>query len=172
MISGRRAAREAALLVLFATDARNHKTIADVDEPLAAFREHLRADPEVIADLFGDDDEEEVPAGLVRRALKVLDPDGAQWPFVERLVRGVESHAKAIDDLISRSSLNWKLPRMGRVDRCVLRLATFELAFESDVPSRATLNEAIEIAKRYGTEDSGKFVNGILDRIATDLERV
>ena len=68
MISGRRAAREAALLVLFATDARNHKTIADVDEPLATFREHLRADPEVIADLFGDDDEEEVPAGLVRRA--------------------------------------------------------------------------------------------------------
>lgn len=170
MISGRRAAREAALLVLFATDARNHKTIADVDEPLSVFREHLRGDAEVITDLFSED--EEAPPGLVRRARKILGGDGGQWPFVERLVRGVESHSKAIDELISRSSLNWKLPRMGRVDRCVLRLATYELAFESDVPSRATLNEAIEIAKRYGTEDSGKFVNGILDRIANDLERV
>jgi N utilization substance protein B len=53
-----------------------------------------------------------------------------------------------------------------------LRLAVYELAFESDVPSKATLNEAIEIAKRYGTEDSGKFVNGVLDRIAQDLGRV
>lgn len=177
MITARRAAREAALLILFCVDARSRKRIGDVEGPLAEFREHLRGDAEVLGDLFADDDDEryddtEPPPGLVRRAAKILDPDGEQWPFVERLVRGVSAHSKAIDELIGKSSLNWKVPRMGRVDRSVLRLATYELAFEDDVPSRATLNEAIEIAKRYGTEDSGKFVNGILDRIAQDLERV
>lgn len=170
MISARRAAREAALLILFAADARNDKQIGDVSGPLDAFRAHLSHDDEVLGDLFAEG-EEEPPPGLLRRARAILEPAG-QWAFVERLVRGVEAHSKAIDELIGRSSLNWKLPRMSRVDRCVLRMATFELAFESDVPSRATLNEAIEIAKRYGAEDSGKFVNGILDRIAQDLERV
>jgi len=61
---------------------------------------------------------------------------------------------------------------MGIVDRNILRLAAFELAFEADVPSRVTLNEGIELAKRYGTEESGAFVNGILDRIAQELGRV
>ena len=89
-----------------------------------------------------------------------------------RIVDGVVSHLKSIDELIERFSLNWKVSRMARVDRNVLRLAAYELAFESDVPSRATLNEAIEIAKRFGTEDSGKFVNGILDRIAQEFGRV
>lgn len=170
MISARRAAREAVLLVLFAADARHEKQVGDVEVPLEAFRTHLRHDDEVLGDLFAED-EDDPPAGLLRRARAILDTEG-QWAFVERMVRGVADHSKAIDELIGRSSLNWKLPRMGRVDRCVLRMATYELAFEPDVPSRATLNEAIEIAKRYGTEDSGKFVNGILDRIAQDLERV
>ena len=87
-------------------------------------------------------------------------------------MRGVSDHLRVIDDLIGKSSLNWKVPRMNRVDRNILRQAAYELAFEPEVPGRATLNEAIELAKRYGTEDSGKFVNGILDRIAQDLERV
>ena len=78
----------------------------------------------------------------------------------------------ALDEMIARCSLNWKVPRMGIVDRNILRLAAFELAFEADVPSRVTLNEGIELAKRYGTEESGAFVNGILDRIAQELGRV
>ena len=171
MISARRAAREAALLVLFAVDARSRNRIEDVEPELEAFRDHLRTDEEVLADLFADDLAGPSP-GLIRRASKVLDTDGAHWPFVERLVKGVEAHSRALAELIGRCSLNWKLPRMGRVDRNVLRLAAYELAFEPDVPTKATLNEAIEIAKRYGTEDSGKFVNGILDRIAQDLGRV
>ncbi|MCA9538368.1 MAG: transcription antitermination factor NusB [Myxococcales bacterium] len=168
MISVRRAAREAALLILFAVDTQHRGAIEDVEPALAAFRDHLRSDDEVLGDLFSDD---EAPApGLIQRARRALD--GNQWPFVERLVRGVASHSRAIDEIVGRSSLNWKVKRMGRVDRNVLRLAAYELAFEGDVPSKATLNEAIEIAKRYGSEDSGKFVNGILDRIAQDLERV
>lgn len=165
MTSGRRAAREAALAILFAIDASRAD---EPNETLALFREHLRDDPEVVAVLFGD---EEPDPKLLGRVRKVLSEDG-QWDFVERLVRGTMSNRKAIDELVSRCSLNWKVSRMGRVDRNILRLAAYELAFESDVPSKATLNEAIEMAKRYGTEDSGKFVNGILDRIAQDLERL
>jgi N utilization substance protein B len=168
MISGRRAAREAALLVLFAADVRGED---DFEPALDSFATHLRADEEVLADLFGREDEALSP-GLMKKVRALLDADGNHWAFVERLVRGVSSHARAIDELIGRCSLNWKLSRMARVDRNILRLAAYELAFEPDVPSKATLNEAIEIAKRYGTEDSGKFVNGILDRIAQDLGRV
>ena len=76
----------------------------------------------------------------------------------------------SLDELIGRCSLNWKISRMGRVDRNVLRLAAYELAFEGDIPTRVTLNEAVELAKRFGTEDSSKFVNGIIDRIAQELE--
>lgn len=167
-VSGRRAAREIALLVLFAVDAGN---LDSAEEALKAFADNLRDDSEVVHDLFG---EEEGPtdAKLRERIQALLKSDSNHWTFVERLVRGVMDNLVAIDDLISRCSLNWKLGRMNRVDRNILRLAAFELAFEGDVPGKATLNEAIEIAKRYGTEESGKFVNGILDRIAQDLEQV
>jgi len=127
---------------------------------------------EVLTDLLGHSEYNPAPDALLDKALNTLGPDGQHWEFVERMIDGVASHSKAIDDLIERFSLNWKVSRMGRVDRNILRLAAYELAFESDVPSRATLNEAIEIAKRFGTEDSGKFVNGILDRIAQEFGRI
>ena len=168
MISGRRAAREVALLILFAGEMNGVETHEEV---LATFRDDLRDDDEILVDLFGRAEQRGF-TGLLSRARETLDVDGAHWLFVERLVRGVDDHRHAIDDLVGRSSLNWKVSRMGAVDRNVLRLAAYELAFEPDVPSKATLNEAIEIAKRYGSEDSGKFVNGILDRIAQELGRV
>lgn len=167
-ISGRRAARECALLVLFSLDAGRH---GEADSVLADFRNHLRDDDEVIDRLFGE--EEEAPDEKLRAWVrKLLQSEEKHWVFAERIVRGVSSNQGVLDDLISRCSQNWKLTRMGRVDRNILRLAAYELAFEGDIPGKATLNEAIEIAKRYGTEDSGKFVNGILDRIAQELEQV
>jgi len=169
VISGRRTARETALLVLFSVDVGNQP---NYETALENFREYLKDDNEVLTDLLGHSDYEPASASLLQRARKTLNPDGAHWQFVERMVRGVDSHSKAIDELIERFSLNWKVSRMGRVDRNILRLAAYELAFESDVPSRATLNEAIEIAKRFGSEDSGKFVNGVLDRIAQEFGRV
>ncbi|MCB9524135.1 MAG: transcription antitermination factor NusB [Myxococcales bacterium] len=170
MISGRRAAREAALVILFAMDAGR---VHDVDEALRTFTAALAGDDEVLHLLYADDDSP-FDAKRVARARRFLEPSGPEshWTFVERLVRGVSDHLRVIDDLIGKSSLNWKVPRMNRVDRNILRQAAYELAFEPEVPGRATLNEAIELAKRYGTEDSGKFVNGILDRIAQELERV
>ena len=169
MVSGRRAAREVALLVLFAVDVGKESS---TETALAAFRDHLRNDRDVLSELVSAADDESAPAGVVTQTRKVLATDSAHWQFVERLVQGVESHSKAIDDLIERFSLNWKVGRMGRVDRNILRVAVYELAFEGDVPTRATLNEAIEIAKRFGSVDSGKFVNGILDRLAQELGRV
>lgn len=167
-MTGRRAAREVALLMLFAVDAGKIET---PDEVLSLFADNMRDDPEVLASLFTDDPDAEPDPSKVRHARHVLS-GGPHWTFAQRLVRGAMNHASAIDTLISRYSVNWKVHRMNRVDRNVLRLAAYELTFEPDVPVRATLNEAIEMAKRYGAEESGKFVNGILDRIAQELERV
>ena len=87
---------------------------------------------------------------------------------VERLVQGVVSHLAEIDARITRASRNWRLERMARVDRNLLRLAVYEMAFTTDVPGKVAINEAIEIAKRFGTQETPAFVNGILDRVLTD----
>ena len=94
------------------------------------------------------------------------------WNRARGIREGVCAHLSLIDALIARCSLHWKLNRMNSVDRNVLRVATYELAFSEEIPGRAILNEAIEIAKRYGSEDSGRFVNGILDRVAHELGRL
>ena len=91
--------------------------------------------------------------------------------FANVLVRGVESDRDAIDDKIREVSHHWRLERMTQVDRNILRMATFELMKLDDVPRRVTLNEAIELAKRFGSEGSAGFVNGVLDRIASDLAK-
>ena len=92
--------------------------------------------------------------------------DSEAREFAEGLVGGVMEHLKSIDDLLEECSTNWKVVRMARVDRNILRLATYELRYRDDIPSRVTINEAVEIAKQYGEKDSGAFINGILDRIA------
>jgi N utilization substance protein B len=86
--------------------------------------------------------------------------------FARELVAGVGAHAERIDALIGRAAEHWRLGRLSRVDRCVLRLATFELLERVEIPVSVTIDEAIEIARRYGSDDSPAFVNGVLDRIA------
>lgn len=88
--------------------------------------------------------------------------------FARELVTGFESKRADVDERIRAVSHHWRLERMTRVDRNILRLATIELMLE-EVPVRVTLNEAVELAKRFGSEGSAGFVNGILDRIASDL---
>ncbi|MGZ3427443.1 MAG: transcription antitermination factor NusB [Polyangia bacterium] len=94
---------------------------------------------------------------------------GEIQPFAEKLVRGVREHLAEIDGQIQNVSKNWRLERMARVDRNLLRLALYELKFVDDVPAKVAINEAIEIAKRYGTSESSAFVNGILDRCREEL---
>lgn len=88
--------------------------------------------------------------------------------FANALVRGYAAEQTVIDERIRSVSQHWRLERMGRVDRNIIRLATYELLRMTDVPARVTLNEAIELAKRYGNEGSAAFVNGVLDRIASE----
>ncbi len=85
-----------------------------------------------------------------------------------RYVRTIKEKLEEIDEIISSKLENWTIERLSSVDRNVLRLGTYELLHEPDVPIEVTLDEMIEIAKKYGTENSGKFVNGVLDRIAKE----
>ena len=97
------------------------------------------------------------------------DPEGR--PYADELVSGLETRLADVDKLITAASNNWRLERMSRVDRNLLRMSTWELLAKKDVPRAVVIDEAVELAKSYGTEDSSAFVNGVLDRIANDLGR-
>ena len=90
--------------------------------------------------------------------------------FVEELVRGVLDNRPKIDDVIVKCAQNWDLHRMAGVDRNVMRLAVYEMLFRTDIPHPVSINEAISIAKNMGDVGSGRFVNGVLDRVRRDLE--
>jgi transcription antitermination protein NusB len=92
--------------------------------------------------------------------------------YGDELVRGVARELATIDESIAKASENWRIERMARVDRNVLRIATYELMREQEVPRSVALDEAVNLAKKFGSEDSGKFVNGVLSRIANDLGRL
>ena len=100
-----------------------------------------------------------------------FEPDPEGRSYADTLVRGVADNLDAVDKQIATASKNWRLERMGRVDRNLLRMGTWELMAQKDVPRAVVIDEAVELAKSYGTEDSSSFVNGVLDRIATDLGR-
>ena len=90
-------------------------------------------------------------------------------PFAGDLVAGVGDHLAEIDDRIRRFARGWALERMPVVDRTVLRMAIYELLHRPDVPTAAVISEAVELAKRYSTDDSGRFVNGMLSAIAEEV---
>ena len=85
--------------------------------------------------------------------------------FAEKLALGTVEHQTEIDKIVERYADNWELSRMATIDRNVMRLATFELLYLANVPPKVTLNEAVNLAKKFSQEESGKFVNGILDKI-------
>jgi N utilization substance protein B len=86
--------------------------------------------------------------------------------FAEFLISGVAEHLESIDQSINEFSTNWALDRMARVDLALLRLGTFELLYSKDVPLNVVINESIEIGKRFGTEETPSFVNGVLDQVS------
>ena len=90
---------------------------------------------------------------------------GRSDPFLEKLVQGVMAHAQEIDRLIEQYSEHWRLGRIAPIDRNILRIAIFELVYCDEIPPKVTLNEAIELGKEFGSDESGSFINGILDRI-------
>lgn len=85
--------------------------------------------------------------------------------FTEVLVKGTCENIKTIDEVISKYTDNWNISRMAVIDRNIMRMSVYEMLHRSDIPPNVSINEAIELAKKYGDVDSGKFVNGILDKI-------
>jgi N utilization substance protein B len=143
-LGNRRKAREVALQVLYQLDG-NEMT---VEQALRLFW-----------------------SNFAREESEPHETDHSTREFAAQLVRGMKEHHAEIDALIGKASRNWRLERMARVDRNLLRLAVYELKYCADVPAKVAINEAIEIAKRYGTAESPAFVNGILDRCLEEVGR-
>jgi N utilization substance protein B len=91
--------------------------------------------------------------------------------FAEKLVEGVMRRQKEIDNLLEKHSEHWKINRMSRIDRNILRIAVLEFLEMDDIPCKVTIDEAIEMGKRFGTSESGAFINGILDQVLKSLMR-
>ncbi len=98
------------------------------------------------------------------------DPEGRD--YADAVARGVAGELALVDEAVRKASTNWRLERMARVDRNVLRLGAWELLHSQAVPRAVILDEAVELAKRFGSEESSAFVNGVLDRIAANFGRV
>ncbi|WP_125099681.1 transcription antitermination factor NusB [Leucobacter chromiireducens] len=100
------------------------------------------------------------------------EPDrAASWLYAREIVDGVTDHRAEIDELIMSYAQGWTLDRMPNVDRALLRLAAWEILFNDEVPTPVAIDEAVELAKEYSTDDSGRFVNGVLGRIADHAQQ-
>lgn len=118
--------------------------------------------------LFQRDHNPAIERRTVERFAKDRLRDAGLVPFCLSLFDGVVAHLTEIDEELSAAAENWRLPRMATVDRNVLRLGAFELRHTPETPASVALNEAIELARRYGSAGSPAFVNGILDRLHRD----
>ncbi len=98
-----------------------------------------------------------------------FSPSPRALEFAKELVNGVAEKQEEIDALIEKFSKHWKLSRMSAIDRNILRLATYELLYRPDIPPKVSINEAVELAKAFGSEESAAFVNGILDAIYREV---
>jgi N utilization substance protein B len=157
----RREARERAVQFLFQHDLNPPE---DLDAALQQFWDSQRA--AALADEKG------VATWGQKTELPPASADEvAMRTFAEPLIRGTLQHRDEIDALIGKYARNWDLHRMAAVDRNILRLALFEMQYREDIPPVVSINEAVDIAKRFSTQDSGKFVNGILDKIKGELLR-
>ena len=116
-------------------------------------------------DLQGEPDP--APHGPEFWARHPLDDD--THGFADAIVHGTKTRQREIDDIIARFTEHWDLDRMAVVDRNILRLAVYELGWRADTPPKVVINEAIEIAKKFGTRESSRFINGILDRVHREL---
>ena len=151
--NNRRVGRECALKILFASKLVEG---SDPARLLEDFWKNFRFADDVLGEPL-ENMESPVPA--------------ASRKFTEMLVAGVIEYRPVIDRTIQEAAKNWSLGRMAPVDLSILRVGTYELLYLPDIPGRVTINEAIEIAKRYGTKESPSFVNGLLDKIAKNCNK-
>ena len=158
----RREARERAVQFLFQHDLNPPE---DLELELATFWNSQRA--------AAIEDEKSGPATWGEPT--ELPPPTAEEAetrlFADPLIKGVLAHHDAIDEHIKKHCKNWDFHRIAAVDRNVMRLAIYEMLHREDIPPVVSINEAVDIAKKFSTEDSGKFVNGILDKVRGELMR-
>jgi len=129
-------------------------------------RKRTKAREYALQILYAIDITKEDPVTCIERFWESTDESsGDVKAFTGEIVAGVSDKRADIDQLISKYATNWQLDRMAVIDRNVLRLATYEILFREDIPPKVSINEAIDIAKKFGGNDSGKFVNGVLDKI-------
>ncbi len=129
-------------------------------------RKRTRAREYALKMLYSLDITKEDPEDCIDNFWKNNDESASEVKdFANMLVRGVSKNIDKIDKVITEYTTNWQLKRMAVIDRNILRFAAYELLFAADIPPKVSINEAIDIAKKYSDEDSGKFVNGILDKI-------
>jgi N utilization substance protein B len=121
--------------------------------------------------LFGLEATEAEVDGAITLFWREFGGDPEARPYADEAVRGVVDKRAELDETIRLASEHWRIERMTRVDRNVLRLGSWELLYKSDVPRSVILDEAVELAKRYGSEESSAFVNGVLNQIAENLGR-
>lgn len=114
--------------------------------------------------LYNVDISEGDSAEAVKTRMEGMRQGSDARKYCELLVSGVRANRKALDSIIEESSDNWTIDRMPLVDRNILRLAVYELRYSPDVPFKVVIDEAVELAKRYGSDESGAFINGILDK--------
>ncbi|MGE5838982.1 MAG: transcription antitermination factor NusB [Deltaproteobacteria bacterium] len=110
------------------------------------------------------------PGECFDRICECFEPPREVRAYAREVVLGVWEKKEELDQRMRRSSKNWRVERMSRVDRNILRLAIYEVLYRKDVPPKVSIDEAVELGKRYGTEESGAFINGILDHIYNELK--
>ena len=154
MVGPRRRAREIALQILIQMDVNPELR---PEHAIRLYFDHLSADA------ASDDDDGDSRGDPVR------PPPPFDRPMVEALVSGVAARRAELDQVVQDMSRNWRLERMALVERNVIRLALYELKHTRDVPTNVVLDEAIELTKKFGTSEGAAFVNGLLDRAATEL---
>ena len=156
----RREARERAVQFLFQHDLNPPE---DLDVALEHFWRTQR--------LAAFVDESKPTYGQVPELPPPSVDDAALRLFADPLIRGTLEQRDACDEIIKKHAKNWDLHRIAAVDRNIMRLAIYEMLHRDDIPPVVSINEAVDIAKKFSTEDSGKFVNGILDKVKGDLMR-
>ena len=163
----RRHAREWAVQILFQIDLNHPSELEPIFAEFWGQQVACKQEEQADADRAGT-----IPEPLsAEAALNAVAPEKLRQ-FAERLVRGVFDNRAAIDEKLAFYTQNWPLHRMGAVDRNVLRLAIYEMFFGGEVPAVVCINEAVDLAKFFSSSESGRFVNGILDRAAKDAPRV
>lgn len=156
----RREARERAIQFLFQSDLNPPE---DLEQALETFWQNTRLNQvlESHGPTWGEKIELPPPTA----------EDSATRLFTDELVRGVMKNREVLDELIVRHARNWDLHRMAAVDRNIMRLAIYEMLHRDDIPPVVSINEAVDLAKKFSTADSGKFVNGILDKVKDGILR-